>query len=140
MTEYINNPLLPGGGIHHIAVRTTDLAASLGLYRDVLGMVIVKENEVPGKRLVLLDTGDGSHIELAAPLDSATSANTPEVNHPLQHIALTTTDVPGVIARVRSAGYEITVEPKDVRLGTSVTSIAFFKGPAGELIELYHTQ
>jgi catechol 2,3-dioxygenase-like lactoylglutathione lyase family enzyme len=140
MTEHINNPLLPGGGIHHIAVRTTDLAASLRLYRDVLGMAIVKENEVPGKRLVLLDTGDGSHIELAAPLDSAAPANAQEVNHPLQHIALTTTDVPGVIERVRSAGYEITVEPRVAQLGKSATTIAFFKGPAGELIELYHTQ
>ncbi len=29
MTQYINNPLLPGGGIHHVAVRTTNLPASL---------------------------------------------------------------------------------------------------------------
>ena len=140
MTEQITNPLLPGGGIHHIALRTIDLAASLRLYRDVLGMAIVKENQVPGKRLVLLDSGDGSHIELAAPLDGAAPANTPEVNHPLQHIALTTTDVPGVIERVRSAGYEITVEPRVAQLGESSTTIAFFKGPAGELIELYHAQ
>ncbi len=140
MTRHIDNPLLPGGGIHHIAVRTTDLSESLRLYRDVLGMRIVKEDEVPGKRLVLLDTGDGSHIELAAPQGSAAPANNPEVNHPLQHIALTTTDVPGVIERVRSAGYEITVEPRQARLGDSPTTIAFFKGSAGELIELYHTQ
>jgi len=139
MTQHIDNPLLPGGGIHHIAVRTTDLAASLTLYRDVLGMAIVKENEVPGKRLVLLNTGNGTHIELAAPLDGAATANTPEANHPLQHIALTTTDVPGVIERVRSAGYEITVEPREARLGASPTMIAFFKGEAGELIELYCT-
>jgi glyoxylase I family protein len=139
MTRYNDNPLLPGGGIHHIAVRTTDLAASLRLYREVLGMSIVKENEVPGKRLVLLDAGDGSHIELASPLDSAAPANTPVVNHPLQHIALTTSDVLAVIERVRAAGYEITVEPREVRLGESPTTIAFFKGPAGELIELYGT-
>ena len=140
MTRHNDNPLLPGGGIHHVAVRTTDLAASLRLYRDVLGMRIAKESEVPGKRLVLLDTGDGSHIELVAPLDSTVPAYTPEVNHPLQHIALTTTDIPGVIERVRNAGYEITVEPREVRLGESSTTIAFFKGPAGELIELYHNQ
>jgi glyoxylase I family protein len=89
---------------------------------------------------VLLDTGDGSHIELAAPLDSAVPANIPEINHPLQHIALTTTDVPGVIERVRTAGYEITVEPKEVRMGESQTTVAFFIGSAGELIELYHSR
>lgn len=140
MTRHNDNPLLPGGGIHHIAVRTTDLTTSLRLYRDVLGMHIAKESAVPGKHLVLLDTGDGSHIELVAPLDSAAPANTPEVNHPLQHIALGTTDIPGVIERVRSAGYEITVEPREVRLGGASTTIAFFKGPTGELIELYHNQ
>jgi glyoxylase I family protein len=140
MTRLNDNPLLPGGGIHHIAVRTTDLAESLRLYRDVLGMPIVKEGEVPGKRLVLLDTGNGSHIELASPLDSAAPANTQEILHPLQHIALRTTDVPGVVERVRSAGYEITVEPREARLGEFPTTIAFFKGPAGELIELYCNQ
>jgi glyoxylase I family protein len=134
----IINKKLPGGGIHHVAVRTTDLAASLRLYHELLGMRIVKENEVPGKRLVLLDSGNGSHIELAAPLALDAPANSPEVNHPLQHIALATTDIPGVIERVRSAGYEITVEPREVQLGRSVTQIAFFKGSAGELIELYH--
>ncbi len=137
MSHHIDNPLLPGGGIHHIAVRTTDLDASLKLYSVVLGMPVVKEKDVPGKRLVLLDTGDGSHIELAAPLDSSAPTNIPEVNHPLQHIALTTTDVIGVIERVRTAGYEITVEPKEVRLGESPTTVAFFKGSSGELIELY---
>lgn len=139
MTTYINEKL-PGGSIHHIAIRTTDLTASLRLYRDALGMCVVREHEVPGRNLVLLDTGNGSHIELAAPLDTAAPPNRPEANHPLQHIALTTTDVPGVIERIRSAGYEITVEPRQVQLGGSLTTIAFFKGSAGELIELYQTR
>lgn len=139
MTAYINEKL-PDGGIHHVAVRTTDLAASLRLYRDDLGMRVAREHEVPGKSLVLLDTGNGSHIELATPLDIAARQNSPEVNHPLQHIALTTTDVPGVIERIRGAGYEITVEPRQVQLGDSLMTIAFFKGPAGELIELYQTR
>ncbi len=139
MTTHTNEKL-PGGGIHHIAVRTTDPEASLGLYRDVLGMAVVKEHEVPGKRLLLLDTGNGSHIELAVPQESAAPANAAEANHPLQHIALTTTDVPGVIERVRTAGYEITVEPRQVQLGESLTTIAFFKGSAGELIELYSSR
>jgi glyoxylase I family protein len=137
MIRQIENTLLPGGGIHHVAVRTTNLEASLALYRDVLGMRVVKENHVPGKHLVLLDTGNGSHIELALPMDSTAADNVPEVNHPLQHIALSTSDVHGVIERVRGAGYEITVEPRPVHLGASPTTIAFFKGASGELIELY---
>jgi hypothetical protein len=42
--------------------------------------------------------------------------------------------------RFRSAGYEITVEPRQNRLGEMLTIIAFFKGSAGELIELYQTR
>jgi len=45
-----------------------------------------------------------------------------------------------VIERVRIAGYEITVEPRQTGLGESLTTIAFFKGSAGELIELYQTR
>jgi glyoxylase I family protein len=140
MTQQLDNPFLPGGGIHHIAVRTTNMPESLRLYRDVLGLQVVKENEVPGKRLVLLNTGNGSHIELAAPLADDAPANSPEINHPLQHVALSTTDVSGVIERVRSAGFEVTVEPREARLGDASLTIAFFKGASGELIELYGSQ
>ncbi|MFZ4858289.1 MAG: VOC family protein [Desulfuromonadaceae bacterium] len=140
MTQFNYNPLLPGGGIHHIAVRTTNLTASLRLYLVVLGLTVVKEHEVPGKRLVLLNTGNGAHIELAAPLDSDAPDNIPEMYHPLQHIALSTTDVHGVIERVRTAGYEVTVEPREARLGETTITIAFFKGASGELIELYGSQ
>jgi hypothetical protein len=34
----------------------------------------------------------------------------------LHHIALTTTDIRAAIKQVRSAGYEINIEPKDVQL------------------------
>lgn len=132
MTDIFENSLLPGGGIHHIAVQTHDEDTSLRLYRDVLGMRIVKVGGREDRRVTLLDIGNGSHIELVAP-----SGDAPQevlaVQRPLLHIALTTTDVHKVIEHVRSSGYEVTVEPKEVKHAT----VAFFKGPNSELIELY---
>jgi len=130
-----NNSLLPGGGIHHIAVQTFDPEASLRLYRDVLGMRIVKETVTPQRSITLLDIGDGSHVELVATPGAAPGGGIAAGNNPLLHIALRTTDLRAVIEQVRSAGYEITVEPKEVRQAT----IAFFKGPNAELIEFYQT-
>jgi glyoxylase I family protein len=132
MTETSENRLLPGGGIHHIAVQTYDEEASLRLYRDVLGMRIVKVGGREGRRVTLLDIGNGSHIELVAPAGGAPQP-VPELYSPLLHIALATTDVHTVIEHVRSSGYEITVEPKQARHAM----VAFFKGPNDELIELY---
>jgi len=130
---------IPGLGLHHIAVQTHDLPASIRLYRDVLGMRIVNEWGNPERRITLLDIGDGAHIELVAPA-GAKPFNVPETpKHPLLHIALTTTDIRTAIEQVRSAGYEITIEPKDVQLGPLRASVAFFIGPNSEKIEFFQT-
>ncbi|KAF0219071.1 MAG: lactoylglutathione lyase-like [Geobacteraceae bacterium] len=139
MTMEADNWRLPGGGIHHIAVQTHDLEGAVRLYRDVLGMRIVKEGGTPERRITLLDTGDGSHVELISPTGAAPSAATSPAHNPLLHVALTTTDLRRAVERVRSAGYEITVEPKEVQPGPSRTTIAFFKGPSGELVEFIQT-
>ena len=53
------------------------------------------------------------------------------------HFALTTTDIAAALERVRRAGMQITVELKTVDLGPLNVSLAFFKGPGGEVIELF---
>jgi glyoxylase I family protein len=55
------------------------------------------------------------------------------------HIALATTDARAAIEHVRQAGYEVTVEPKDIQLGSLKATIAFFRGPSGELVEFFQT-
>lgn len=131
------NRQIPGCGTHHIALQTLDWEASLRLYRDVLGMQVVAEFGTPERRILLLDIGDGSHMELFAPLpgasDQLAAANV------LTHIALATTDTRQATELVRQAGYTITVEPKDVQLGSIAATIAFFTGPNGETIEFFQT-
>jgi catechol 2,3-dioxygenase-like lactoylglutathione lyase family enzyme len=132
------NPVIENCRLHHITIQSRDLEASLRLYRDVLGMEIVAEFGSPQRRIFLLDVGDGSHVELVAPTADSPSPGSPVANDPLIHLALATTDVSAAIERVRQAGFEITVEPKDVELSGLGATIAFFKGPSGEDVEFFH--
>jgi glyoxylase I family protein len=131
------NRRIPGCGAHHIALQTLDWDASLRLYRDVLGMQIVAEFGSPERRILLLDIGDGSHMELFAPLPN--TADQPASTNLLTHIALATTDTRQATELVRQAGYTIKTEPKDVQLGPIAATIAFFIGPNGETIEFFQT-
>ena len=134
------NRQIAGCGAHHIALQTRDWDASLRLYRDVLGMQIIAEFGSPERRILLLDIGDGSHMELFAPLPAAAAAaDQSAAANLLTHIALATTDTRQAIEHVRQAGYTITVEPKDVQLGPIPATIAFFNGPNGETIEFFQT-
>ena len=131
------NKVIAGGGCHHIAVQTRDWEASLRLYRDVLGMPVVAQFGSPERKVWLLDMGDGSHIELFQPKADTPAPGSPAPNDPVTHFALTATDTRAATEHVRAAGYQITVEPKDVDLGSMKVTISFFLGPNGESIEFF---
>ena len=133
------NKVIKGCGAHHIAVHTRDWEDSLRLYRDVLGMEIVAEFGPPERKILLLDMGDGSHMELFQPTADGPKPGDPAPNNPMHHFALATTDIHGAVEHVRAAGYEITVEPRDVDLGGLQITIAFFLGPNGESVEFFQT-
>jgi len=134
------NAIIAGCGMHHVAVQTRDWEASLRLYRDVLGMKIVAEFGSPERQIMLLDTGDGSHVELFAPTAESPADGNESPNDPVTHFALAAADARAAAEHVRAAGYEITVEPKDVDLGSLSVTIAFFKGPCGEVVEFFQTR
>ena len=131
------NKHVAGGGIHHIALQTTDWDASLKLYKDILGMTeTTRFQNAEGQTILLLDAGDGSHVELFEPLSSAPTSD----NAHFFHLAIATTNARAATQRVREAGYEITVEPKDLTLGELDVTISFFKGPNGEVLEFFETR
>ncbi len=132
------NTTIQGCGLHHVSLQTRDLDESLRLYRDVLGMTVVAKGGSPERRIYLLDMGDGSHIELLGPLPD-TSRESPAAPAPIAHLALTTTDIQAALERVRGAGYQVTRELCDVSMGDLRATIAFFKGPDGEAIELWQS-
>lgn len=92
----------------------------------------------PDRPIHLLDIGDGTHVELFAPLPNSTDPELQEA--PYRHLALCVDDVAGAIELVRAAGRPITVEPKVVNLAGRKATIAFFDGPGGESIEFFHQE
>ncbi len=137
--QAVGNSIIKGCGTHHIAVQTRNLAASMRLYQDVLGMKVVAEFGSPQRKIILLDMGDGSHIELFEPTIDTPRGDEPVVNDPVTHFALTTTDARAALEHVRQEGYEVTSEPRDLVLGELEVTVAFFKGPSGESIEFFQT-
>ncbi len=133
------NQVIEGLGTHHIAVQTRDWEASLKLYQNVLGMEIVADFEgaSPKRRILLLDIGDGSHMELFDTYDGSPKLDDNVPNDPVFHFALTVKDTRAATEKVRSAGYEITVEPVTVTLDKLDVTLSFFKGPNGEVIEFF---
>lgn len=133
------NSAIQGCGTHHIAVQTRDWNESLNFYQEVLGMELIAEFGGPERKIVLLDTGDGSHIELFQPTADSPAAGDASPNDPVTHFALATSDARAATEHVRQAGANITVEPLDVQLGGISATIAFFTGPSGEVIEFFET-
>jgi glyoxylase I family protein len=136
----MSNTVAKTCGLHHITIQTRDWKASLRLYQEVLGMEVVAEFGTPERRLMLLDAGDGSHIELISPTAESPAVGSPAANDPLVHLALATPDAAASLEPVRQAGYEVTMEPKDVVLGGLEATVAFFKGPNGEVVEFFETR
>jgi glyoxylase I family protein len=131
-----SNRLLGGGGLHHICLKTRNWEATMRFYQEVLGCTVkVAWREAP-QRAVMLDSGDGNYVEVFEDLGYAGAPN-----GVLFHFAFRTTNLDEVAARVRAAGFKITMEPKDVTIPTTngvgpvPVRIFFCDGPNGESIE-----
>lgn len=130
------NKVIKGCGFHHLFMRVSDLEKSLKFYTEALGFVEkLSWGEGAGK-MVLLDTGDGNYFELSQGEPKKSEGMFP-------HVALRIDDCDAAIEAARAAGAEVTVEPRDVNLPSDPPvpiRIAFFKGPDGELIELFQNE
>jgi methylmalonyl-CoA epimerase len=66
-------PIPPPGRIHHVAVVVRSIEASLGLYRDLLGMPVEAVTDIPSDRVRIAFLGVGeSKVELVEPTDDTT--------------------------------------------------------------------
>ena len=132
------NEILGGGGFHHVAMTVNDLDVSVKFYTEVLGFKKAISWGEGDKSAIMLDAGDGSCLEIFA---GGQGDKVPE--GAFKHLALRTADCRAVFERVKAAGMEITVEPKDIELPSNPqtpVTIAFFKGPDGEIIELFQNR
>ena len=88
------------------------------------------------RRAAMVDVGDGNYIEI---FERSEPASPEEAT--ILHFALRTDDCAALTETVRAAGREITMEPKEVTIDSSAgpipVKISFFKGPDGEVVELF---
>ena len=130
------NRKIKGCGFHHASLSVKDLDKSRKFY-ERLGFTERFSWGKEPKRTLLMDTGDGNYFEISQ-RDSSQSYT----EGVFRHLALRVDDCKSAIELARNAGAEVTVEPRDVTLSSDPPMqirIAFFKGPDGELIELFES-
>jgi glyoxylase I family protein len=122
-----------------VAIRTADFDRSLAFYTGVLGLEVkVSWGEAP-ERAVMVHAGDARYVEIFERGEAFEAGE-----GTILHFALRTDDSAGMLEVVRGAGMEITMETTDVDIqsptGVVPVRIAFFKGPDGEVIELFQNE
>ncbi len=129
------NKVIIGCGFHHVSMKVRDLDESIKFYKEGLGFVERFSWGQAPQRTVLLDIGDGNYFEI-----SQADPDQVSVEGFFRHIALRTDDCEAALKAAKAAGAEVTMETREVTIPTEPLlqlRIAFFKGPDGELIELF---
>ena len=123
-------------GIHHVALKCQGVEhfeKTLCFYRDLLGLPVARSWGSGEESGVMLDTGAGL-LEIFANAADCLEAGA------LRHIAFAVEDTDACIEAVRKAGYEVTMEPKDISIPSDPpypARIAFCNGPVGEEVEFF---
>lgn len=123
-------------GVHHIALTPTreNFDRTIAFYTDVLGLEVKASWENTDK-FALVSCGDNTVLEIMGKGETDNMGDGSFV-----HLALCCDEVDEMLEKVVKAGYEVTMEPKDIALGTTPPTparIAFFRGPINEHIELF---
>ncbi len=126
--------------VHHVGIAVRDLEAAYALYRDALGLRLVKEGEMPsrGVRAAMLAAG-GSYLELIQPLDASSpfARFIEEHGEGLHHVALWSDDADGDVAKLRDCGVALDdPEPREGFTGRlSYLAAEAFDGAQLEVVE-----
>lgn len=123
-------------GIHHVALKcrgVEEFKKTVTFYHDILGLSIARRWGEGEHAAIMLDTGAGM-FEIFANGQDRLGAGA------FRHLALAVEDTDACVAAVRRAGYEITMEPKDIVIASEPpypARIAFCIGPVGEEVEFF---
>lgn len=126
--------------VHHIGVVVRSMDAAFALYRDTLGMTLLKEETVvdQGVRAALLDMGN-SFLELLEPTvpDTGIARYLEKRGEGLHHVCLEVDDIDESLANLKTK--DVPLIDETPRVGLAGT-IAFLHPSAlhGVLVELVH--
>jgi methylmalonyl-CoA/ethylmalonyl-CoA epimerase len=126
--------------IDHIAILVDDLEATLGFWRDALGLELTHIQDVPAEQaqIAFLPTGE-SEVELVRPTtgDSGLARYLEKRGPGMHHICLEVDDIEGMLARLKEKGIQLINETP--RQGHGGRKYAFIhpKSANGVMVELY---
>lgn len=129
-------------GLHHIGVYTDDMEKSVKFYTEILGFkesFIVDDAKNSGEIIGMVTKAD-LRIELVWRADLRDSAEQ-AARGSQNHIALACNDVAACHRKLQENGIRCDTEAPQCVSGFGIPprdiKILFFRGPSGELIELY---
>ena len=118
----------------HTMLRVGDLQRSIGFYRDVLGMKLLRTTDRPEQKYSLAFVGYDTE-DRAAVLELTYNYGVEkyDLGSAYGHVAIEVDDIRATCDAVRARGGKVTREPGPVKGGTTV--IAFVEDPDGYKIE-----
>jgi lactoylglutathione lyase len=119
----------------HTMLRVTDLPRSIAFYTDVLGMMLLRQQDYPEGQFTLAFLGYGAESEnTVIELTYNWGVNNYDMGNGYGHIAIAVDDVQAAVDAMRAKGANILREPGPMKAGTTV--LAFLEDPDGYRIEL----
>lgn len=119
-------------GLHHISMKCAtkeEFEKAKSFYLDLLGFSIVRQ----WPQGIMIDLGN-TRLEIFCNGIGVKDLGA------IRHIAFATDDVEEIVAKVKDAGYEVFIEPKDIVIDSEPefhARMAFCFGPLGEQIEFF---
>lgn len=119
-------------GLHHISMKCAtkeEFEKAKSFYLDLLGFSIVRQ----WPQGIMIDLGN-TRLEIFC------NGNGVKDLGAIRHMAFATDDVEEIVAKVKDAGYEVFIEPKDIVIDSEPefhARMAFCFGPLGEQIEFF---
>jgi len=125
--------------LDHVGIAVHSLAERLPLYRDLLGMTLAREEDVPTERVRVAFLGDGeTHVELLEPLggEGPIAQFLDKRGEGVHHLCFEVDDIEAALVRLRAAGMTLVGEAP--RPGAGGCRVAFLhpRSAGGVLIEL----
>ena len=129
-------------GMHHVSMKCANkvlFEKAVAFYKDILGFC----EERRWTEGVMLRAGNDDAAATPARLEIFCNGEGIRELGAIRHFALETKNVDELAAKIKAAGYEVFIEPKNITIESQPpfhARMAFFYGPLGEQVELFNPE
>ncbi len=128
--------------INHLALVVDDPETALRFWRDGLGLMLERTEEVPEQaaEVSFLPVGE-SHVELVRPTtaDSGLAKYLAKRGPGMHHVCVEVDDVAATLERLKAGGFRLVDEQPRVRANGTRYAFIHPEAASGVLVELYET-